>query len=374
LAETAASLVLRGRYHVGDELSRTGAVVTRRGHDELLQRDVSVTMPPEPTSAGTVPGDAARDRVEAAREVLADLDHPALPRVFDGGTDGDLPYLVTELFGGESLARRRRRGPLDRSSAAAVGAVLADLLACLHSRDLVHGPLSPEAVWIEDDGRIRVGGLGITPAPDDPQDRRAATADDVASLGRLLRAATAQDATDAGEWDALLDRMTAAALADRPAPGDIRARLRVLAAHPAPADTRTEARTDEPATPHDPVPTVPATAALTRPWRTRAPVAVLTTAAAAIVGIGALLVAPTLSAPGGEGDRSPGRAPAGVQPTPTRPPATSPAPVALEPPTAGEAARGEAPEGKGKSEDEKDKGKAEKDKNKEKGKGKSGNG
>jgi hypothetical protein len=353
VADTAAPWpVLRGRYQVGEELSRSGVVVTRRGCDELLQRDVAVTM-----RCGPVPADAGRDGVELAREVLTGLDHPALPRVFDGGTERDQPYLIMELFGGESLRRRRGRGPLERRAAAEVGAALADLLVYLHARGLVHGPMPPEAVWIEEDGRVRVGGLGITRAPDDPQNRRAATAEDVASLGRLLRAATAQDAPDAGRWGAQLNRMTAAAPGDRPAPAEVRARLQALAVAPA-AGGAAQVRTEEPATPRELVPAVPVTAALRSPAEGRARVVLLRAAAAALFGAAALLAAPTLSTLGGEGGG--GRATIGIPPTPVRPSPTSPAeptvvPAAVDPPPAGDAGRKEAPKGKAKDKAEKKK-------------------
>ena len=388
MAETAASgRVLQGRFHLGDELSGTKTVVTRRGRDELLQRDVAVTMPREPVPAEPAPGDPGRDRVETAREVLTDVDHPALPRVFDAGTDRDGPYLVTELFGGESLARRLGRGPLDRSAAARVGAVLADLLACLHARDLVHGPLPAEAVWIEDDGRVRVGGLGITRAPDDPVDRRAAVADDVASLGRLLGASAAPETHGAGGWRSLLDRMTAAAPADRPTPAEVRARLQVLVADTASRRAADDARTDGSATARHLAAVVPATAALRRPgrrWRSGrggAPgraTAVLTAAVAVLVGIGALLVAPTLSTLGGGGEGDPGGAVADVRPTPARPAPASTADPTAPPTAAGETRQAEASEDPDRAQTEtteepKDKGKVEAERRKGKGKGRPGN-
>jgi serine/threonine protein kinase len=393
LADIAAPQpVLRGRYHLGDELSRTAAVVTRRGRDELLQREVAVTMPGEPE-----PAEAEGHRLELARHVLASLDHPALPRVFDGGTDRGRPYLITELFGGESLGRRRERGPLDPSAAARVGAALADLLTYLHARDLIHGAMPSAAVWIEEDGRVRVSGLGITRAPEDPQGWRAATADDVASLGRLLRAATAPEAMpetiQVRRWAALLDRMTAAAFADRPTPAEVRARLKLLTADTASrraAEARAVPRAEESLTPRDlisAVPAVPATAPLARLGNGRArvavPMAVLTTAAATLVA--ALLITPALSTLNGETDGNPSQATAavGTEPTPVRPSPTSPAdpiviPAGAEPPTVGavgEAGREQAPKHKAQHKAEgkkkKDEGKAVKE---VKAKGQSGKG
>jgi serine/threonine protein kinase len=329
MAENATpELVLRGRYRLGEELSGTPAVVTRRGRDLLLERDVAVTTPREPA-----PGDAVRDRFDRDRHLLTGLDHPALPRLFDGGTADGRPYLVAELLEGESLARL---GPLEPVVAAEVGAALADLLAYLHARGFALGAFAPEDVRLEDDGRVRVTGLGLRHVP--------GGADDVASLGRLLRSVTS-DADD-GRWTALLAGMTAATAADRPSAAESRAQLQEIVA---------AAVTTEPRTPPALVPdTMPVPAG-----HGRGRAAVLASAAAVVV---ALLVVPAL--PDGSEGRSGERAAVGTGATPTptlssgsggtasagTPTRTTPAavPAAVDPPQ-------RAPKPKPKKADEKEK-------------------
>src|SRR3954467_12850730 len=99
---------------------------------------------------------AGGGRVRTELERLAGLDHRSVVRVRDVGrheSDGRL-YLVTELVAGPSLRaiadlpdNGERRA---RWQQAALG--LADALAYLHGRGVVHGDVSPDNVRLADDG------------------------------------------------------------------------------------------------------------------------------------------------------------------------------------------------------------------------------
>jgi diguanylate cyclase (GGDEF)-like protein len=105
----------------------------------------------------TTPGDGVRAtsfRREAA--LLASLDHPALPRIFQVGQVGTRPYLVMELIEGHSLADRLRDGPAAEEEAARIAAQVAGGLSAVHRAGLVHRDVTPHNIMIDEKGAARL--------------------------------------------------------------------------------------------------------------------------------------------------------------------------------------------------------------------------
>lgn len=100
-----------------------------------------------------------RQRMLREASVAGRLEHPNVIEVYDvGETEEGDPYLVMELLRGESLADLLdRRGALDSTRAAAVGAEVAAALAAAHAAGVVHRDLKPANVFLhEDAGHGRV--------------------------------------------------------------------------------------------------------------------------------------------------------------------------------------------------------------------------
>ena len=170
-AEPAAPApVIAGRYHLGDEIGRrAGRAVLWWARDALLQRDVAVMTP-----CSESPDATERERFERDVAGFARLDHPALPRVFDGGVESGRPYLVVELIHGETVAELCRRGPLDAVTIIDLGLTLTDVLEHVRGRGAGYVDATPETVLAEDDGRFRVSGIGVVLAPGSAEGRPAA--------------------------------------------------------------------------------------------------------------------------------------------------------------------------------------------------------
>jgi aminoglycoside phosphotransferase (APT) family kinase protein len=153
---TGGERLLDGRYRLGDRIGGGAVAEVFRAVDERLQRPVAVKV---------FRGDAAEQlqRHEAEMLTLAALDHPSLVTVFDAGTDedSDRPYLVMQLVEGDTLADELRRGPLEAERTARYGAALADALAYVHERGLVHRDVKPANVLIAEDGRVHLADFGI---------------------------------------------------------------------------------------------------------------------------------------------------------------------------------------------------------------------
>src|SRR5688572_5471821 len=138
--------------------------------DHQLQRQVAVKVF---RAAAT----SDRARFDAEVVVLAALNHPGLVQVYDAGDqDGDA-FVVLELVEGPTLATRLREvGPLPAVDVADLGAQVADALAYVHERGVVHRDVTPSNVLCGPDGRPRLADFGIARLVDTTRVTAAATA------------------------------------------------------------------------------------------------------------------------------------------------------------------------------------------------------
>jgi len=180
-----------GRYALGDLIGRGGAAEVFRARDELLGRDVAIKMftaggdtPTEvlDAPAGVDPKADPADAAAAAaigdlengqearhrREVLtlAGLSHPGLVTVYDVGDQDGRAYFVMQLIEGDTLGQRIRYGPMHVVDVVALGAALADALAYVHRRGVVHRDVKPGNVLLDADGRAHLSDFGIAAVRD----------------------------------------------------------------------------------------------------------------------------------------------------------------------------------------------------------------
>ena len=138
---------------------------------------------------------AALQQFRREAVTLASVAHPCLAQVFEVGEAEGLPYAIREWVEGRSLAARLVLGPLPEPEVAALGRQLAQALAAIHRRRLVHREVGPHNVLVADGvvklvdfGAPRLGEEHSYHAPeqtgllDRPVDGRA----DLYALGALL--------------------------------------------------------------------------------------------------------------------------------------------------------------------------------------------
>jgi len=149
-----------GRYLLQAPLGRGAEGETFAAIDERDQRRVAVKL-----FAGSSPAVAARVRFEFER--LASLRHPSLVRVLDVGRHGERPFMVTELVDGDDLSSLARvsDAQVRRVGFERLAIDVADALACLHARGIVHGDVSPENIRLTAEGRAVLMDLGATAFP-----------------------------------------------------------------------------------------------------------------------------------------------------------------------------------------------------------------
>ena len=151
-----------GSYVVLNPVDSGGMGEVYRGRDTRLERDVAIKILPEAFLHHP-------DRLRwFAREskTLAALSHPNILAIFDVGTQGGVPYIVTELLRGHTLRECLRNGPLPRRTVVEYGAQIAKGLAAAHSKNVVHCDLKPENIFITTDNQLKILDFGLAkPAP-----------------------------------------------------------------------------------------------------------------------------------------------------------------------------------------------------------------
>jgi eukaryotic-like serine/threonine-protein kinase len=147
-----------GPYSVLGLLGSGGMGEVYRAHDPRLARDVAIKV---------LRSDAGLDgerllRFEHEARTASALSHPNVVSVYDFGSHDSGPYLVTELLEGEPLGRRIRGHDLTPQKAIEYGVQIAQGLAAVHDKGIVHGDLKPGNIFVTRDGRVKLLDFGLS--------------------------------------------------------------------------------------------------------------------------------------------------------------------------------------------------------------------
>jgi len=148
-------------------------------------------------------------RLRRERQILAQLDHPNIARLLDGGETSDgQPYLVMEFIEGSSITQYAAENNLSRAARLALMDQIADAISHAHQRLVIHRDLKPANILVRSDGVPKLLDFGIaalidseagrsdtqtrawTPgysSPEQAAGRAITTATDVFAFGMLLR-------------------------------------------------------------------------------------------------------------------------------------------------------------------------------------------
>ncbi|MEJ2861981.1 serine/threonine-protein kinase [Actinomycetospora flava] len=245
--------LVSGRYLLIAPVGRGGSGSVWRAHDELLDRDVAIKRLHGARALDAQRARQIRDRAHREGRVAARLHHPRLAAIFDmTELDGEV-CLVMEYVAAPSLADLLdREGSLPPARVAGIGAQIAEGLAAMHERGIVHRDVKPANIMIGAGDTVTVTDFGIavvdaepgtadqlvagTPhymAPELARGGTATAAADVFSLGATLYAALegAPPAGDGGNALEVLSRVATGVVAPARRAGDLTPVLRALLDH-----------------------------------------------------------------------------------------------------------------------------------------------
>ena len=143
-----------GPYEIIAAIGAGGMGEVYRARDPRIGRDVAIKI---------LPPAFARDQDRLGRfaqeaRAAGILNHPNLLTIFDLGTDGDTPFIVSELLEGRTL---RERLPVTQRKAIEYTLQIAAGVAAAHDRGIVHRDLKPENVFVTADDRIKLLDFGL---------------------------------------------------------------------------------------------------------------------------------------------------------------------------------------------------------------------
>ena len=148
-----------GRGGMGEvyEARRPGADFEQRVAIKLLRR-------------GLDSDDIVR-RFLRERRILAQLEHPGIARLIDGGLSEDgLPYLVMEFVDGSGLIDAANAHALDLGTRLQLFLKICDAVAYAHRRLIVHRDLKPSNVLLTHDNQPKLLDFGIAKLLDEVED------------------------------------------------------------------------------------------------------------------------------------------------------------------------------------------------------------
>lgn len=149
-----------GAYRVLQPIGRggMGAVYLAERADEQFHRQVAIKVI---RSASGLGHNASR-HFRRERQILANLQHPNIARLLDGGSTPDgLPYLVMEYVDGVNILEYCRRHRLGLRGRLALLAKVCEAVTYAHRELVVHRDLKPSNILVDTAGQPRLLDFGI---------------------------------------------------------------------------------------------------------------------------------------------------------------------------------------------------------------------
>ena len=150
--------ILQNRYRIIGPLGKGGMGTVYQAVDLHLHHTVALKQ--------TLTSDQRLwKQFEREAQLLAQLDHPVLPRVSDYFTEGHRAFFAMQFIDGPDLAEiiARRPGPLPPQTVVAWADQLLDALIYLHARErqIIHRDIKPHNLKVAQTGRIVLLDFGL---------------------------------------------------------------------------------------------------------------------------------------------------------------------------------------------------------------------
>ena len=148
-----------GNYRVIKEIGRggMGAVYLAERADEQYQRRVAIKLVKRGMDT-----DAVLRHFRKERQILADLDHINIARLFDGGTTSDgLPYFVMEYVEGIPIDKYCDAHNLSVNERLKLFLQVCDAVSYAHRRGIIHRDIKPSNILVTSEAVPKLVDFGI---------------------------------------------------------------------------------------------------------------------------------------------------------------------------------------------------------------------
>jgi eukaryotic-like serine/threonine-protein kinase len=148
-----------GAYRITEEIARggMGSVYKAIRDDDEYKKLVAIK-----TVRSELANEELAQRFRAERQILANLDHPNIARLIDGGRGDDgTPYFVMEYVSGFPIDTYCEMKSLALSERLRLFRGVCAAVHFAHQRLVVHRDLKPSNVLVDDDGQVKLLDFGI---------------------------------------------------------------------------------------------------------------------------------------------------------------------------------------------------------------------
>jgi serine/threonine protein kinase/tetratricopeptide (TPR) repeat protein len=162
---------LIGPYRVLREIGAggMGSVWLAERADGVLKRQIALKLPRLAWIAGLA------ERMERERDILSQLEHPHIARLYDAGVDQrGRPYLAIELVHGERIDRYCDERRLDLRERVRLFLQVLDAVRYAHTHLVIHRDLKPANVLVNERGEAQLLDFGIARLQASPNEKPAA--------------------------------------------------------------------------------------------------------------------------------------------------------------------------------------------------------
>lgn len=144
-------------YDFVRELSRGGQGVVYQAIQKSTGQDVAIKF----LRHGTVSTEVEQDRMQREIAILAQLQHPSIISIHDGGRVDGIAYVVMDFVDGRPLDEHMAESAPSRRESIALFRDIAAAIQSAHVRGVIHRDLKPANILVSRDGMPHIVDFGL---------------------------------------------------------------------------------------------------------------------------------------------------------------------------------------------------------------------